>query len=217
MKHNWTFIKDFIKSHANDTVVTIDLPKKLQHLLEDNPEMPSSIQVRLLKKKRRNGEVQVFCCSLTDQKNYSRKSILNLYKQRWGIEEAYKLLKCRLEVADFSGLTAQAIQQDFYAKTMLLSLGNLICYDLKPDPPKRQPIKRNKEERTPIINRTDALHAIKKNLAKIAFEFDKELFLKWLKTLEDRLKKRPTYSRKNQFYERKPSKDVKYSSNYKFA
>ena len=217
MKHNWLCVKQFLKSTSNDTLITLHLPNRLKHLLEENPQMPASIQVRLLKKKLRNGEVQVFCCSLTDEKTYSRSAIINLYKERWGVEEAYKLLKCRLEVADFSGRTAWAIQQDFYAKTLLLSLSNAICFNLKPKAPKKQRLKRNKQKRIPIINRTDALHAVKKTITMIAFDLDEELLSRWMNTFIRRLQSRPQFSRKNQYYERKPKPKPMPYSNYKFA
>ena len=47
-----------------------------------------------------------------------------------------KLIKCRLEVADFSGLTAQAIPQDFYASTLLISFAIPAVLASKPNPPK---------------------------------------------------------------------------------
>jgi len=45
-----------------------------------------------------------------------------LYHRCWGVEEGYKREKYRLEIENFSGLTAQAIQQDFYAKILVMNL-----------------------------------------------------------------------------------------------
>ena len=114
-------VDTFIKSGLDEQIVYFQLPAKLKYLLAKYPHLSSTIQVRLIKKTNRKGKAQVFCTSLIDKKTYSRKSIINLYKQRWGIEEAYKLIKSHLEVAEISGLTAWAVLQDFYAKTMLLS------------------------------------------------------------------------------------------------
>ena len=92
--------------------------------------------------------------------------------QRWGIEEVCKLIKCRLEVADFSGLTARAIQQDFYARTLLISLCNTFCFGIKIQPTKARRVDKGqqKEQQVPIINRTYALHQLKAMLTRTAFD-----------------------------------------------
>ena len=46
--------------------------------------------------------------------------------QRWGFEEAYKREKCRIEIENFSGLSAQVVRQDIYAKLFTLNL-TAIC------------------------------------------------------------------------------------------
>ncbi|MDR0575042.1 MAG: hypothetical protein LBG96_13655, partial [Tannerella sp.] len=45
-----------------------------------------------------------------------------LYHYRRNEEEAYKLLKSRMDMEDFSGKTAISVKQDFHAKVLLMSL-----------------------------------------------------------------------------------------------
>lgn len=45
-----------------------------------------------------------------------------LYHYRWNEEEAYKLLKSRVELEAFSGKTAKAVKQDFHAKVFLMTM-----------------------------------------------------------------------------------------------
>ena len=214
MKDNWwNCVDNFVKSGLNEQMVCLQLPAKLQYLLAKYPHLSPTLKVRLVKKTNRKGETQVFCTSLTETQTYSHKSILNLYKQRWGIEEAYKLIKCRLEVADFSGLTAWAIQQDFYAKTLLITLSNTLCFGIKPRQPKRQPVKRNKEKRVPIINRTYALHHLKTILTKTAYSIGK--LGDWLKSFFVKISNQVEYSRRNQYVERKFKPLTKFTMNYK--
>lgn len=214
MKDNWwNCVNTFISSGLDEQMVCLSLPKKSKYLLSKYPHLSPTMKVRLIKKTNRKGEVQVFCTSLIDDQKYSHKAILNLYKQRWGIEEAYKLIKCRLEVADFSGLTAWAIQQDFYAKTLLITLCNTLCFGIKPKSPKRQPIKRNKEKRVPIINRTYALHHIKTILTKTAFCLDK--LQEWLDQFFKKVSRQVEYSRRNQSYPRKIKPFTKHAIAYK--
>lgn len=214
MKDNWwNCVDNFVNSGLDQQMVCLRLPVKFQYLLEKYPHLSAVFKVRLIKKTNRKGETQVFCTSLTDTQKYSRKAILNLYKQRWGIEEAYKLIKCRLEVADFSGLTAWAIQQDFYAKTLLITLSNVLCFGIKPKPPKKQSVKRAGEKRIPIINRTYAIHHLKVILTKTAFCIQK--IEDYLKSFLIKISSQVEYSRRNQSVERKFKPCTKFAMNYK--
>jgi len=214
MKGNWwKCAEEFLLTGVNEQIVELSLPAKHHGLLMRYPHLKDTFKVRLIKKVNRKGEVQVFCTSLLDSEQYSRKAILNLYKQRWGIEEAYKLIKCRLEVADFPGLTAWAVKQDFYAKTMLISLCNTFCFGIKPRPPKRQAVKQAKEKRIPIINRTYALNQLKAILLRTAFHLDmlNEWILKFLKRIQEKTE----WSRRNQSVIRNFKPFLKRSMSYK--
>lgn len=213
MKDHWKCVKTFLKSGLKEQNVCFSLPDKCEHLLAKYPHLSSIMKVRLIKKTNRKGEVQIFCTSLIDQEKYSRTSILNLYKQRWGIEEAYKLVKCRLEVADFSGLTAWAIQQDFYAKNLLITLCNTLCFGVKPKQPKRQPVKRAQEKRMPIINRTYALHHLKVIITKTYLSIEK--LQEWFTEFYRKISNQVEYSRKNQSYPRKIKPLTKFAMAYK--
>ena len=75
-----------------------------------------------------NGECEVLCTSLIDTQEYLYEDFPELYHLRWNEEEAYKLLKCRIEVEDFSGKTARSVRQDFYAKVFLMTLCAVYAY-----------------------------------------------------------------------------------------
>lgn len=212
----WKCVDTFIKSGQDEQIVYLQLPAKLKYLLAKYPHLSSTIKVRLIKKTNRKGKVQVFCTSLIDKETYSRKSIINLYKQRWGIEEAYKLIKSRLGVAGFSGLTAWTVQQDFYAKTMLLSLCNIMCSGIEPKPGKRKKPeneKKSSQPRVAIINRTYTLSTLKNIINNTAFSLEKleKYLLKFIK----RVSKEIVYSRRNQSSPGNIKLARKYSMAYK--
>jgi hypothetical protein len=99
------------------------LPKKDRKKLDGYPQMQNStIICRLIKVELESGETEILCTSLTDTEKYSFKDFKELYHYRWNEEEAYKLLKSRVEVEDFSGKTARAVKQDFFAKVFLMTL-----------------------------------------------------------------------------------------------
>jgi hypothetical protein len=214
MKDNWwKCVEAFVQSGQEQQEVSLRLPKKYHYLLSKYPHLKETQQIRLIKKTNRKGEVQVFCTSLTDCKVYSRKAILNLYRQRWGIEEAYKLIKSRLEVADFSGMTSWAIQQDFYAKTLLISLCNALCIDIKPKSLTRCKNKKTNPPRNRIINRTYALNHLKVIIRKTTITLEK--LQEWLSQFRNKVSSLVEYSRKNQSSPRKLKPNCKHAMNFK--
>ena len=124
VKDNWWLkVKEFTESKDKERIVTFTLPKKDRKKLKDYPDMQdATIKCRLIKVELETGETEVLCTSLLDTKKYLHEEFVELYHYRWGVEEAYKLLKSRIEIEDFSGKTARAVKQDFHSKIFLMSL-----------------------------------------------------------------------------------------------
>lgn len=119
----WLKVKDFTESTEKERIVTFDLPKKDYDKLKDFPQMHrSSLTCRLIKIELENGDKEVLCTSLTDAQKYLYEEFEQVYHYRWNEEEAYKLLKSRIELENFSGKTARAVKQDFHAKVFLMTL-----------------------------------------------------------------------------------------------
>lgn len=211
--HSWNCVEEFINSNLKDQVVYLKLPHKCRYLLKTHHQLEDKIAVRLVKHVNRKREVKVFATSLLDT-SYSKASIISLYRQRWNIEEAYKLIKARLDVAQFSGKTLEAVQQDFYAKTLLLSLSAVLRSGIRI--PKSSVKKtKKKPERTAIVNASYSLNQCKRLIIGL-FEKSKSLkeLIEWfLKRVGPRIE----YSRKGQANPRKKNKgyDRKISMSYK--
>ena len=119
----WLKVKDFTDSSQTERIVTFTLPKKDRKKLADYPHMQDvEITCRLVKIERPTGEKEILCTSLLDHDPFTHKDMEELYHSRWNEEEAYKLLKSRIEIENFSGKTAQAVKQDFHAKVFLMTL-----------------------------------------------------------------------------------------------
>lgn len=119
----WLAVKDFAESQEKERIVTFTLPKKDRKKLADFPHMQDiAITCRLIKVELANGEKEILCTSLIDKEKYRYKDFEQLYHYRWNEEEAYKLLKSRVEIENFSGKTARAVRQDFHAKVFLMTL-----------------------------------------------------------------------------------------------
>lgn len=119
----WLKVKAFTESDERERIVTFSLPKKDRGKLADYPHVfEQELKCRLIKVELDSGEKEILCTSLLDTEQYTYEDFVALYHYRWNEEEAYKLLKCRVEVEDFSGKTARAVRQDFHAKVLLMTL-----------------------------------------------------------------------------------------------
>lgn len=77
------------------------------------------LRVRLVRVELADGQFEVL---ITDLDGIDTAEFAGLYHQRWGIEEAYKLQKCRGELENFSGRTVHSVYQDIFAKLFSLNL-----------------------------------------------------------------------------------------------
>lgn len=180
MKEDWLVIKEFFNSGEKEGIVEFSLPKKDRHLLKDYPQMHTEkISCRLIIVELENGGKEILCTSLTSSNKYLIEDFKELYHFRWNIEEGYKLFKCRLEVENFSGRTAGAVKQDFYAKIFMMSLCASLAFPIEQRVRKEHEDKKTKHSHK--INRTYALSSfrnvaismfIKKNWQKALFAFD---------------------------------------------
>ena len=61
-----------------------------------------------------------------DSKILQTRDFKELYFKRWAIETYYEIIKNRLSLENFSGLSAQAIKQDFFATIFISNLETII-------------------------------------------------------------------------------------------
>jgi hypothetical protein len=152
----WLSVKEFIESGEKERIVSYKLLSKDRELLKDYPEMiDKEIKCRLVCVELENGEKEVLCTSLTDVKTYPHEDFCELYHFRWSIEESYKLFKARAEVERFSGKTALAVKQDFFAKVFMMSLSAVLAFPIEEKVKKEYQEAGTKHPQK--INRTNAL------------------------------------------------------------
>jgi len=188
------------------------LPKKDGHKLKNTPGwIDKEIQCRLIKIELDSGEVEILCTSLLDFEKYPHCQFKELYHYRWNEEEAYKLLKSRIELEDFSGKTAKAVKQDFHAKIFLLTLSAIYAHPIEERV--RKEFKADKERKyDQKINRTQAIAATKDILISV---FIKQQFTKAIATLDDIVYKTREIIRPDRKNERKHHVKKTYRMNYK--
>lgn len=206
MKNDWwKKVSRFTKSNKNDQLVYFNLPEKYHEWAKEYG-VPVTIKCRLLKKKNKNGETEVLCTSLLSKNKYKKSAVCNLYKERWSVEEGYKLIKSRLEVENFSGKKSLIVMQDFYSRTVLLTLNAILCQKIKPS---RKTVKK----RVININKTLGLATTKRLFVKYLQNWSiHELVNYFTQVMTGQF----NYSRKGQGSPRKKS-NKKFSINYKTA
>lgn len=158
-------------------------------------ELPESITVRLARVVLNTGEYEVLVTSLLDEHEYPTTEFKSLYALRWGEETFYGILKTRLNLENFTGKTAEAVYQDFYASVYLTGLESILTAEC--DTFLGQKLTRYPQQ----VNRAVSFHAIKNQAIEILYShYDNDLVLK---KLEELFLTNPISNRKNRQVPRK--------------
>ena len=212
--HSRKCVKAFIASGRREQIVDLEVSKYAKVARKIPANVDKSVRIRLVKQVSKSGEVRVYATSLLEGEQYSRTSIINLYKQRWGVEEAYKIRKARPDVVHFSGKTVHAVQQDFYARIVLISLTSILKAGIQPVL-KTKVASQNTEKRTPVIHNSYAMAQTKRLLHKVYKQV--EQITHWLKRFINPVKSAIEYSGKGQTNPGKADKGYNrvFAPNYK--
>jgi hypothetical protein len=161
----WLEVRKMLSKGEKDKEVTFQLPSKDKELLKQYNTQDRTIKCRLVVIELPDGSPEVLCTSVVDSQRLPYEKFGELYHYRWNIEEGYKLYKCRLQFEAFSGKTATAVKQDFYAKVFMMTTMAVLAFPLE---------EKLKQERTQAsrkhshkINRTNALAMVKEITHKL--------------------------------------------------
>ncbi len=91
--------------------------------------LPTTITVRFVRVMLDDGTIEVLVTSLLDEQVYPVSVFQSLYHLRWGVETLYDRIKNHLTLENFSGLTVEAVKQDFYAIIFLCGLEAVLIED----------------------------------------------------------------------------------------
>ena len=208
----WKEVRDFRESQEKERIISFTLPDKDRRRLSENPEcVDKTIKCRLIKVELDTGETEILCTSLIDTAVYPQEQFKELYHFRWNEEEAYKLLKNRIELENFSGKTAKAVKQDFYAKIFLLTLTAAYAHPIEERVKEEFKADENRKY-DQKINRTNAISMTRDILIGM---FLKKQYQKALKAFDDIVFSTREIIRPDRKNERKHRQKKPYSMNYK--
>ena len=112
----------------DDVITEITVNKKFL-ANPKNKGLPQKLAIRFVRVTLDSGEYEVLATSLLDQQQFTFDNFKKLYWLRWGIETFYGVLKTRLGLENFSGLSAESIRQDFYAAVLLTGIESILTED----------------------------------------------------------------------------------------
>jgi len=127
----WEVVQKFRESGKKEKKVrlraTHDSAKKCKEMgLETDP-----ITVRLIRIELDTGETEVLATTLLDKNRYPYDIFGDLYHKRWAVEEDYKIMKCRIEIENFTGKSVRSVYQDFHARVFSKNLSAIIANSVK--------------------------------------------------------------------------------------
>ncbi len=182
---------------GKSVIVTIHADKKPKAQCR-REGLPLEMEVRLITVRLPTGELEVLATSLLDKEAYPTSEFSDLYITRWNHETFHMMLKSRLELENWSGLSNQAIAQDFMATLLVCNLESLLS-----EPAAQMIEERNLHTENPLQpNRANGYHAVKDRIFELlvsqlpAEEVVKEMQRLFLRSPVSQRKKRSTPRRK---------------------
>jgi hypothetical protein len=195
---SFSVINPMFTGDIEDQMVTLKVPRDQKSKLR-SLRLPTEIQVRLVRVLLDNGEVEVLVTSLLDQKKYPAHEFKELYYLRWGVETFYSTLKGRLTLENFTGTSAEAVKQDFFATIYISGLESMLTEEA--DEILKQKSANNRYPQQ--VNKAVAFNAIKNRVFEIfAYKEDIDTTMEELTQL---FLTNPVLIRKHRSPERKKS------------
>ena len=93
--------------------------------------MPYAFEIRCVRIRLESGEDEFLITNLP-RKEFPKRKIKELYRDRWGIETSYNYLKNSVFIEEFTSKKENGIKQDFYASLWAANLTNAAIADAMP-------------------------------------------------------------------------------------
>ncbi len=125
----WNIAKQFLTSGLSQQNIQLDPIADSQEKCRELSLSLKPIQLRLIRIRLEGAqEPIVLITTLTDSDFYPYELFHDLYFQRWPIEENYKVLKCRIEIENFSGKSVETVLQDFHANIFMRNITAILAF-----------------------------------------------------------------------------------------
>jgi len=119
--------RQFIQSGASQLQITLKPTPQARSICRAKQLPTKPLTLRLVRVDLSDTEVEVLITSLLETELYPHPIFADLYNHRWPIEEDYKLILSRFELENWTGLSKEAIYQDFYATIFTKNLATILA------------------------------------------------------------------------------------------
>jgi Transposase DDE domain len=120
--------------------------------------------------------IEVLITNLWEEDGHPAEEFKSLYALRWGIETNISIQKNILQLESFSGLTPQAVEQDFYATVMMTNLHSVLIKEAQCTVDSAM-----KHRKHPMkVNKNKSFGKLKANLVSLFLHNDVERILQIL-------------------------------------
>jgi hypothetical protein len=161
---SFSIVTELFKENQADRSVTVTLrPSAKKKVAVQGAGLPEAIKVRFVTVRLPTGELEVLATNLLDEQCYPTQEFGELYRCRWGIETYYGLVKGRLDLENFTGLSAEAVRQDLHATIFLSNLESVLI----------QPVQKQLQQHSePLqhpqqVNHAVSFHALKSQIISL--------------------------------------------------
>lgn len=159
--NSFAVVNQLFKENQEGRSVVVDLVPH-RELLKDLEAagLPTVLKLRFVTVRLNTGELEVLATNLLEDELYPTQCFGELYHYRWGVETYYGLLKGRLDLGNFTGLSAETIRQDVYSTVFVSNLESLLIA------PANQQLKEHSQslQHSQQVNHAVSFHAIKSHL-----------------------------------------------------
>jgi len=127
--NQWAAVERFLRSGQSEAVISLPVSANAhrQAHAAGMALVNKTLTLRLIKVVLTTGHIEVLATSLIDRETYPAQAFGELYHARWNIEEAFKVLKHRLYLEQFTGELPESIRQDIHAKIFTANLAEALA------------------------------------------------------------------------------------------
>ena len=126
----WKAVRKFFRSGLPEAIVEMPVHATSVAQCRQMGLDTTPLKLRLIRIEN-DGKVAVLITSLVDTQQYPIESFNDLYHYRWPVEEDYKIMKCRMELENYSGKSALSVYQDFHAKVFAKNLVWIMAFSVQ--------------------------------------------------------------------------------------
>ena len=161
---SFSIIDELFKANQSGRSVVVTLePSKKKRAKIRRAGLPEEIQVRFVTVRLSTGELEVLATNLLDEQRYPTQEFEELYNRRWGIETYYGLIKRRLDLENFTGLSVEAVRQDLHATIFVSNFESILI-----QPAQEQVRQKSKSLKNPQqVNHAVSFHALKSQIIRL--------------------------------------------------